>query len=78
MRSATVSIDIDLVAETALVVAAKEDRIAARGIFFARVKDVLDDKIEFARRKSFDYSSCFCYTWRGNCDDSDIQDNEYT
>ena len=74
MRSATVSIDIDLVAETALVVAAKEDRIAARGIFFARVKDVLDDKIKFAdgivrrnsldkfaRRKPFAYNSCFCY-----------------
>ena len=58
MLLATVSINIDLVADTVLVVAVKEDRIAACGIFFARVKDVLDDKIEFAagivRRNSLD------------------------
>lgn len=58
MRLATVSIDVNLVADTVLVIAVKEDRIAACGIFFARVKDVLDDKIEFAagivRRNSLD------------------------
>lgn len=60
---ATVSIDVDLVAEAALIVTVKGERIAACGIFFTRVKDVLDDKTEFVagivRRNSLDeFASC--------------------